>query len=158
MTAIKAYLLRLILCSFLTALAGALLRGKRSGRIAALCGGCLLLLTALRPLLQVDLGAIPDLITGLTRSDRAALAREKNDELLRGLVEAQTEQWIEARGRELGMELSCEVRAEEAGELLFVPRAVRLRGVWTAAQREALSEALTRELALPPDSQQWEGG
>lgn len=158
MTAIKAYLLRLILCAFLTALAGALLRGKRAGRIAALCGGCLLLFTALGPLLRVDPGALPDLITGLTRDGRAELARERNDELLRQLVETQTAAWIEAQARELGMELRCEVRAEAAGEMAFVPRRAILRGSWTPEQRSALSELLSRELELPPTCQSWEGG
>lgn len=157
MTAIKAYFLRLIFCGFLVSLTAALLRGKRTGRILTLCGGCLLILTALRPLMRVDLSRLPDLVTGLTRSEREAEAREKNDAILRGLVEEQTAAWIEARGKELGMELAAVVTARaEAGT--FVPDGVTLRGRWTAESKTALSELLARELEIPPTRQRWVGG
>lgn len=158
MTAIKAYLLRLVYCGLLVSLANALLRGRKGGRALALCGGCLLILTALRPLLRVDLTRLPDLVTGLTRTERQAAAREKNRELLRGLVEAQTAEWIENRARSLGMELEARVEAEEAEAESFVPRAAALTGTWTEAQREALSAILAAELEIPSERQSWVGG
>ena len=158
MTAIKTYLLRLILCGFLVTLCGAVLRGRKGSRALALCGGCLMALTALKPLVQVDLSRLPDLVTGLTREERQAAAREKNVALLKSLVESQTEDWIEAKARELGMELQAEVSAEEAEADCFVPAAVRLTGTWTEQQREALSAILAAELAIPPERQRWAGG
>ena len=155
MTAVKQYLLRLILCGFLVSLAGALLRDRKGGRALALCGGCLLILTALRPLLRVDLRRLPDLATGLTQSQRAEEAREKNDALLRGLVERQTAAWVEEQARELGMELRCAVTARAAEAGCFVPEALELRGSWTEAQRRSLSERLTAELEIPPERQRW---
>ena len=158
MTAIKQYFLRLILCGFLTALASALLKDKKGAKAVALCGGCLMILTALKPLLRVDLSRLPDLSTGLTRNQRQEEAREKNEQLLKSLVEEQTARWIEARGAELGMELRCAVsaRAAEAGS--YVPDAVRLTGSWTAEQRQRLSDLLAAELEIPPGRQSWEGG
>ena len=138
-------------------LTGALLRGRRAGRILALCGGCLLILTALRPLLQVDLSRLPDLVTGLTRSEREAAAREKNDAILRGLVEAQTAEWIVEQGKELGMEIIAQVTAREQSGT-FVPDCVTLRGSWTAEARERMTEILARELEIPAVRQRWVGG
>lgn len=158
MTAIKAYLLRLILCGFLVSLTGALLRGKKAGRLLSLCGGCLLLLTALRPLLRVDLTRLPDLVTGLDAAERAEAAREKNDKLLRELVERQSAAWIEDRAEKLGMELTAEVSARAEAESVFVPDAVTLRGRWTETQRSALAAVLETELGVPPARQRWEGG
>ena len=158
MTAIKVYLLRLVLCGLLVSLANALLRGRKGGRALALCGGCLLILTALQPLLRVDLTRLPDLVTGLTRTERQAAAREKNRELLRGLVEAQTAEWIETRARSLGMELEARVEAEEAEAESFVPWSAVLTGTWTEAQREALSAILAAELEIPSERQRWVGG
>lgn len=158
MTALKTYLLRLILCGFLVTLTGALLRGRKTARALALCGGCLMILTALRPLMQVDLSRLPDLVTGLTRAEREAEAREKNDALLRSLVEKQTAEWIEARAAELGLSLQAEVTAEEDRAGTFVPASVSLSGVWTASQREAFSSILENELAIPAARQRWVGG
>ena len=138
MTAVKAYFLRLIFCGFLVSLTGAILRGKRSARALTLCGGCLLILTAVRPLLRVDLSRLPDLVTGLTHSERIAAAQEKNNAILRGLVE--------------------ELTAKEAEPGVFVPDQVTIEGSWTAEGQSALSELIERELEIPPGRQRWVGG
>ena len=158
MTAIKTYLLRLILCGFLVSLAAALLRGQKTSRALALCGGCLLILTTLRPLLQVDLTRLPDLVTGLTRVQRELEAREKNDALLRSLVEAQTTEWIEARAAEQGITLQADVTAEEAEAGTFVPFSVTLSGTWAEQQRELFAAILEAELGIPAERQRWVGG
>ena len=156
MTAIKSYLLRLILCGFLVSLTGVLLRGKKTGRALKLCGGCLLLLTALSPLLRVDLSKLPDLVTGLTGAERMEAAREKNDAILRDLVADQTAAWIEERASALGLTLTAAVTVRQEGESLFVPEAVTLTGTWTETQRTALEAALREELDIPPERQRWE--
>ena len=158
MTAIKTYLLRLIFCGFLVTLCGALLRGRKTARVAALCGGCLMVLTALKPLVQVDLSRLPDLVTGLTRAEREAVAREKNNALLRSLVEAQTAEWIVSRAREFGLSVQAEVTAEEAEAETYVPTSVTLTGIWTQGQREAFSAILAAELDIPVERQRWVGG
>ena len=157
MTAIKAYLLRLILCGFLNALAAALIRGRKGARTVALCGGCLLILTALRPLLQVDLSRLPDLVTGMTYSQRQQAAAERNDALLRELVEEQTSQWIEARAAELDLHVECTVAAEPGEGGSFIPASVELVGVWTEGQRQSLSRLLAEQLEIPPERQRWVG-
>ena len=155
MTSIKSYLLRLIFCAFLTALCGTLLRGKRAGKLIGLCGGCLLMLTALCPLLRVDLSRLPDPFTGLTQLQREAEAREQNDALLRRLVEEQTSAWVEEQARDLGMTLRCSAAAKEAGESCFVPCALELRGRWTEGQKQALSAILRQRLQIPDEAQTW---
>ena len=158
MTAIKAYLLRLILCGSVISLSGVLLRSKKTGKALTLCGGCLLILTALQPLLQVELGKLPDLVSGLTSSQRAEAAREKNKELLRGLVEEQTAAWVEQRAGELGLEVRASVTARETEDDCFVPDEIVLSGEASEAQREALCAALTRELGLSPRKLRWTDG
>ncbi len=156
MTFIKAYLLRLVFCAFLTALCGVLLRGKRAGKLLTLCGGCLLMLTALGPLLRVDLSKLPDPLTGLDALQRQEQAREKNDALLQKLVEEQTAAWVEEQARGLGMELRCTAAAKKTGESCFVPSSLKLRGRWTEAQRQALAAILLAQLQIPEEAQTWE--
>lgn len=155
MTALKAYFLRLVLCGFLVALTGALFRGKRSGRVLALCGGCLLILTAVEPLARVDLSKLPDLVTGMTGIERMEQAREKNDAILRRLVEEQTAAWITEQAEALGLDLECSVTARAEGESVFVPDSVVLTGSWTEGQRTAMTARLEQELAIPSQRQQW---
>lgn len=157
MTAIKAYFLRLILCGFLVSLSTALLRGKKAGRVLALCGGCLLILTAVRPLMRVDLTKLPDLFTGLPAARSQEAAREKNRALLRSLVEQQTVAWLEDQAEELGMKAIFAVKAKEAEAWTFVPEEVSITGSWTEGQRSVLSERIERLLEVPADKQRWRG-
>jgi hypothetical protein len=158
MTAIKTYLLRLIFCGFLVSLCQVPLRGKRAGKLVALCGGCLLLLTAVKPLLQVDLSALPELMTGLTQAQRQAEAFEKNEALLQGLVEAQTVSWLETQAAELKLEVSFSVETLRVEDGLFIPYRVRVTGLWTPEQKEALGNQIRRELEIPAERQEWEIG
>ena len=155
MTAIKAYLLRLILCALLVSLLSVLRKGKQAGRVLRLCGGCIMILTALQPLLRVDLGKLPDLLTGLSASERFEAARERNEEILRGLVEEQSADWVERRAKELGLRVQASVtaRASEAGT--WVPDAILLSGEASPAEREALLGLLAEELSLPPEKLRW---
>ena len=117
-----------------------------------------MILTALRPLMQVDLSRLPDLVTGLTRSEREEAARERNDALLRSLVESQTAEWIEGRAGEFGLAITAKVTAAEAEGGSFVPVSAALTGAWTPKQREIFSAVLSEELAIPPERQRWVGG
>ncbi|MBQ1371650.1 MAG: hypothetical protein IIY70_01845, partial [Oscillospiraceae bacterium] len=143
---------------FFVSLASSLLRGKRTGRFVALCGGCLMILTVIRPLMQVNLSALPDLVTGLTLSERQTLAQEKNNAILRNLVEAQTVSWLETQAKQLGMAASFSVHATQTAEGLWIPDQVRISGSWTEQQRQSLSTQMMRELSVPPERQEWEGG
>lgn len=157
MNELNAYILRLILCGAMVSLGGSLLKSPRTKRAAALCGGCLLLLTALGPLVRVDLTRIPDGLSDLLgrRAEDLAEAREKNDAILRALVEDQTEAWLAARGEALGADCDFSVTAEAREAGLWVPVAVEIRGTWTPDQRQALARAMEEDLGIPPDRQRW---
>lgn len=155
MTAFKEYLLKLVLCALLISLASAAAKGKRGEKAVALCGGCLLMLTAVKPLLRVNLSQLPDLMTGLSHSEKLAEAKRKNDALLQQMIEAQTAEWIceEAKAAGLVLEATVEAEAGEAGS--FVPSRITLRGAWTAEQRERFSAYLEQTLSVPPERQNW---
>ncbi len=155
MTAIKAYFLRLIFCGFLVSLSGTLLRGKKAGRVLALCGGCLLILTAVRPLLQVDLKKLPDLFNDLTAAQGQEAAQEKNRALLQSLVEQQTVAWLEEQAEELGISAVFAVKAREAEAWTFVPEEITISGTWSEAQRTVLTVRIERLLAVPAEKQRW---
>lgn len=158
MSAIKEYFFQLICCGFLISLMGTLVHNPRVKRIICLGGGCLILLTAVRPLLAVDLESLPDRLSGI---DYPAVitqeeAKERNDRLLADLVQQQTQQRITAEAERLSAPLTAEVQVARDPETgLFLPKAVTLTGSCTREQRERLAEYLEQELNLPPGSQIW---
>lgn len=156
MTAIKTYLLRLLLCGLLVSLPGPLVKGKTKG-ILKLCGGCLLILTALEPLLRVDFSALPELgrDLGLSQMEGLEAAREKNEALMKRLVETQTEDWLRAQGEELRIAADYAVTAGQGPEGLWVPQRVEIRGYLSQEQKQALSRRITEGLSVPAEAQSW---
>ena len=158
MKEIKAYLLRIILCGFLLSLWGAFFQGRQEKKALTLCGGCLMILVVVQPLLRVDLTRLPslwqDLDPGIIRSPREAA--EENDRLLQRMVEDQTRAWLLAQAEAAGIPADFDVTAEKAAEGLFVPCAVEIRGGLSAPQRQTL-EALLDQLEIPPERRNWRG-
>ena len=156
MTAIKRYLLRLLLCSLLVSLPGPLVKGKAKG-IVKLCGGCLLILAALEPLVQVDFTSLPDLgrKLGLSQIEGLEAAREKNELLLKQLVESQTQDWLQSQGEALGIEAAYTVTAGQSPEGLWVPERVEIRGYLSPEQKQALSRLIGEGLSLPNEALRW---
>lgn len=158
MNSVKTYLLRLVLCGFLVSLAGLLNREGREKQLLRLCGGCLLLITAIRPLVSLDLSALQDRLgaLGLPAPITREEASRRNDEILAELVAEQTERRILEQAEELGMKLSVRVttaRDPETG--LFLPDRAELLGAWTPEERAALSAWISQSLDLDPERQTW---
>ena len=158
MSGIREYFLRLIFCGFLVSLVGSLTTEKRIKRIVSLCGGCLILITAVRPLLSVDLQSLPDRLRdlGLSTAITQEEARARNDGILAALVTEQTEERIRTELDRQKAGLAVTVRVERDPETgLFLPAEVTLRGSCSPEQKKAVSDYLERELDLPPDKQVW---
>ena len=159
MNGIRAWMLRLILCGFLVSLAGALCQQPRIKRLAALCGGCLLLVTALQPLLRIDWEALPDRLAELGLEPAAISAeeaKERNEALLETLVERQTAEWIQKKAESRAASIRVEVEARRDPESgLPEPYSVRIAGALPAEVRAELAEVLERELGIPAERQVW---
>ena len=157
MNAVRTYLLRVAACGFLVSLAGALPLSKRIRQAAILCGGCLMVLTAVGPLLRADLRQLPQFLTEYAGENPEALeeAERKNDLLLKELIESQTEDMITQEALALGLspEITVEARKDpDSG--LYLPWSVELRGA-AAGEQKARLEAYLNSLDLPPERQSW---
>ena len=157
MRELRAYLLRVVACGLLVSLAGTLPLSKRIRQAVVLCGGCLMMLTALGPILRADLTQLPQFLAELSGSDPEGLeqAAEKNDALLKEMIESQAAEQITEQAQSLGADLQISVEAKkDPTSGLYLPWAVTLTGPVAPTQRSAL-EAYLQSLDIPPQRQSW---
>lgn len=158
MLGIRGYLLRLVGCGFVAAMACALVIQPRLKRIVRLCAGCLLALVALQPLITLDLSALPEQMERQLEAvpDPAQTAKEKNAELLEEMIRAQTEQAIRNELDTLGMDAEFVLTLQYRQELgASVPWSVAVTSRAEPAQKAAFAAYLTDELGIPPERQEW---
>ena len=157
MNAVRTYLLRVAACGFLVSLVGALPLSRRIRQAALLCGGCLMVLAAVGPLLRADLRQLPQFLTEYAGEDPEALeeAERKNELLLKELIESQTVEMITQEALRLGLTQEITVEAKKDPDSgLYLPWSVELRGAAEQEKKEMLA-AYLNSLNLPPERQSW---
>ena len=158
MNGLRAYLLRIVFCAFFVSLAGAIPLQKPVKRAVMLCGGCIMILVVLRPLIGADFALLPDRWLssewGLEQSETDA--EEVYREIMQELIETQTVNLLTEKAAELGVsaEFRVELIQDEASGQ-FVPWAVETVGVFTSEQRQGLSAYITEALNIPGERQRW---
>lgn len=156
MNELRQTLFRLIVCGFAVALCASLFPEKRLRRLIRFVGGCALAVAVLQPLMDAELFSFLERLRPELPQQELSAAQEKNELLLKELVEEQTAEYIEEAARELGCELRAEVQCEkDDASGLYLPARVTLRGLVSAEQRSALSERLENELAIMSQDQRW---
>lgn len=161
MTELRAYLLRLVCCAFAATLAAAFVQQPRIARIVKLCGGCLIVLAALQPLVGLDLSALPELLPEPVQNaqDSAAAAKEQNDALLHDLIQQQTEDYLDTYLEKQGVfaQYTLRLRYDE-GIGAPVPWSIAIQCDCDPALREQISGMLQNELGIPKERQEWNVG
>ena len=158
MNGLRAYLLRIVFCAFFVSLAGAIPLQKPVKRAVMLCGGCIMILVVLRPLIGADFALLPDhwLPDEWSAAQSEADAEEAYQEIMQELIETQTVNLLKERAAELGVSADFQVeliRDEVSGQ--FVPWAVETIGVFTSEQRQGLSAYMAEALNIPRERQRW---
>lgn len=157
MTALREYLIRVVVCAFLVSLSQAAASGERCKRALRLAGGCVMILAVLRPLVGLNPAVVGQILPELPgwRSEAMKEAEEKNRQLLRDLIVSQTEAHIQDRAAALSAHVEIKVTVKETEEGVYVPWSAELTGILTAEQKRQLAETLEQELAIPPERQIW---
>ena len=134
---------------------GALLKNSRIQKITRFIAGILILLTVSAPLLRLDLTGLADRIAEL--GDRSGFSTQQVSKdyqtMLRALVQANMEKYIEAKAAALGGIIQAEVTVG-SGETPM-PESVILTGSMTPAQAQALEDYIRDSLGIPSDRQEW---
>lgn len=149
---LRTWLLGIIAAGMVTALLYALLPRGRMKTIARGCGGVVLLLAVVQPVMELDLGSFTVSYRAYEQEIRELTEqyRQENNRELAGLIEEKTGAYIASKGRALG--LSCEVQVEtEERDGVPYPCAVTL----DIPEDESLAAWIWQELAIDRAHQYW---
>lgn len=157
MSAVRAYLLRIVICAFLVSLAGAVPMQKSVKRAVTLCGGCLIIIVVLRPLLGADFSAVTERwMLPRWSTEEPSDPEEVYSQLLRKLITEQTQSLLQERAEAMGIQVSFRVElAEDPVSGQPVPWTVETVGALTSEQRKALSAYMSGSLNVPAERQRW---
>lgn len=129
-----------------------------AGKAGQLAAGLLLLLAAVKPLTGISLTDAAEGLEALSlrQEERAAELTEENRQLMKALIEGETETYILDKAREL--EITCTAaafcQAEEDGGYRL--EQVVISGAMTAEQKQTLFQCLEGELGLQGEQIRWE--
>ncbi len=148
------YVMTLVAAGMLVAMSQSMLTLGRMKKIAALAGGTVLVLTALTPLVNLELGDLSwdglDVDTTLIDQMQEDTINQRNR-----IIKEKTETYILDKAKELGAAISADVTVAMAEAGYGYPYSVRVTGVLSASQKEALSSYMAEELGIPKQRQVW---
>lgn len=117
-----------------------------------------MVLIVLRPLLHADSVQFPDYLTrpSIENHDPGPDAEEVYRQIMRDLIEKQTEDLLRDQAEMLGVSVRFRVEIEKdeaSGQL--IPWAVYTIGMLTPEQHDALSRYMKNVLNIPAERQRW---
>lgn len=152
MTALKSWLLGVVLTALAGGLAQELAPGERRAAVRA-AAGLLLILSLLRPL--TDLAGkweLPSVSEAYGSSEAWAEEDGKNRRsAFSALIEEKTEAYIWDKADRLGLDCTVEVACGYGGSGLPLPERVTITGAYS----EALSALIAEEVGIPAGRQIW---
>jgi len=151
MSFVKSWLLGVTTAALAVALAQALTPEGTVKKVGKLMGGLVLLLAALRPLLQLDSAVLTAaMFDSNVANERGADAGE---ETWKALIEEKTAAYIAEEGERLGCQVAAAVTVQEDENGWPTPWQAEITGIWSEEQRQALSHILTEDLEIPVERQ-----
>ena len=128
-------------------------------KVLGFTGGLLLMLVIGLPLLQMDGFALSDYLFEfeLRLKQSETQLQEENEDMMKAIVAAQCEEYLQGQATDMGVNCQLEVRCAMS-EGYPVPYVVHLNGEATEEQRRTLTLLIAQELGVPIERQYWNGG
>lgn len=127
-------------------------------RVAGILCSCVLIITAISPLRDLDFDYYARLITNY-REREAEIARrgdEISERLNRTVIQAECEAYISDKAEKLGLTIeSAKVELEWSADSAWVPYSAKISADITPAEREKLADVLLAELGIQPERVEW---
>lgn len=155
MDGVRSYLISVVAVSMIAVLACALVRKGQMQKLVRFTAGILVLLTAISPLLRLDLRKLADRLQEAESAiayDPSRIAGSSR-EMLISLIKSNTETYIEDKAASLGATVQAEVAV--SGEEYPAPNSVVVTGTLSAEQVQALEAYLEDALGIPRERQEW---
>ena len=159
MIAVQNALFRIVAAALAVSLINVIPMKQSLRRVIRAGCGALLLLTVLTPLLRLRNVDPKDYLSQFQIDDSMIDEAVRDGQTrAQALITGQTEAYIWDKAAALGAEVRAKVTLAALSEHYSYPYAVTLRGRWTAAQRQALSDYIAQTLGIPPERQTWREG
>lgn len=155
MDGVRSYLISVVAAGMIAVLACTLVRKGQMQKLVRFTAGILVLLTAISPLLRLDLRKLADRL----QEAESAIAYDpsritgSSREMLISLIKSNTETYIEDKAVSLGATVQAEVAV--SGEEYPAPNGVVVTGTLSAEQVQALEAYLEDALGIPRERQEW---
>ncbi len=160
MELLREWLLALTGGALLVAVAESLCPEGAVKKVVHLIGGLLLLLIVLRPLSEISVYDLKGQMTDyeLETQETCIQADIARNELMETIIAEQSAAYIVDKAAELGAVCEAEVRCEKGQDGLLLPKEVKVVGVLTPQQKEALTMTIEQELSIAREDQIFERG
>ena len=154
MDSLTAYVKTIAYGAILSGILLAVASDTENGPLIKLVCGIFLTIVALRPLSEVRLPDIPELMGSINEeAERTASYGEAiAGQAMADIIKQKTEAYILDKASAMGLALSAEITVWDG-----MPEEVRLEGDFRDAERATLSDLISQELGIPKENQQWIG-
>ncbi len=156
MSAVRDYLFAIVATALAVSLISSFPQRKSIRQVVTLCGGLILLICLLRPVIYLKFGDLQDFLSQyeVDESLISQVLEDGQNETAR-LITAQTEEYILDKAAQLGASVEAEVTLSALSDSYQYPYSVTLRGRWTPAQKENLTQYISQTLGIPEERQIW---
>lgn len=129
---------------------------KSAGRLVV---GLLMLLAVVKPLAEADTATLSGALAEyhLRCAGGGDALAEKNEALVKAIIEEKTAAYISDKARELGIACTVRVTYRYGEDAAVWPESAVVTGDLTREERSRLARLLEAELAIGPENQTFEG-
>lgn len=153
MEAIRQYIISVTTAAMFCGILMSMVGGKNIKPVWKLIVGIFLALTAIGPLADFDLGAVPALAT--TYSLQAEEAVQAGESMItsqtHAIIKSRLEAYILDKANGMGVSLTADVKLDGSG----LPISVRLSGAVSPGAKSRLQSIIAADLNIPKEAQIW---
>ena len=152
------YLLSIITAAIICGLVNSLLeKNKTMASISKLLTGLVLLLTILRPMININVTNIFAFSKSMYSQSQEMIenAKSTSTKQERDLIKSRTEQYIIESAKAFGANISVSVELDSSE--YNIPRAVAISGMVSPFVKTQLTHKIEEDLGIPREAQTWTG-
>ena len=151
----KNYIISIVLCGIVCAIAGAMLDKKTAtGKLIKILTGILMCVTLLTPLTKISFQNITDYFDDLSWEAETYSQDGKNtaQTTMRTIIKSQTEAYILDKAKSMGLDVAVEVELDDNNS---VPCRVTINGEVSPYVKRVLEAYLEETLGIAKENQRW---
>lgn len=155
MEAVRQYIISVTAAAMLCGILTVMVDGKHIKPFWKLIVGTFLTLTAIRPLANIDLSAVPALAEEFHFQAEEAVQTGESMMISQthAIIKTRLEAYILDKAAGMGVSLEAEVSLDESG----LPVSVHLSGDVSPGARSRLQSIIASDLGIPKEAQTWSG-